>query len=113
MKIKQLTDQWQLNVVNVGHVSLAEISMLYDQSSALIYPSTSESLGLPLIEANERMLPIIASELDYVRDIVEPVQTFDPYSHVSIARSVKRHLGIAEFPQAMNGPEVFLEEVFR
>lgn len=111
--IERLKKQWQLNVVNLGHISALEVSTLYDQSAALIYPSTTESLGLPLIEANERRLPIVAAELDYVRDIVEPVETFDPDSHVSIARAVKRHLGVAEFRQPMHGPEVFLEEVLR
>lgn len=111
--IERLTEQWQLNVVNLGHISPLEVSTLYDQSAALIYPSTTESLGLPLIEANERQLPIIAGELDYVRDIVTPVETFDPESPLSIARAVKRHLGIAECTQPMYGTEVFLEEVLR
>ncbi|WP_139348102.1 glycosyltransferase [Pseudomonas sp. C9] len=113
MEIERLKEQWQLNVVNFGHVSPLEVTALYDQSTALIYPSTTESLGLPLIEANERGLPIIAAELDYVRDVVEPVQTFDPDSPVSIARAVKRHLRIVECPQPVHGPEVFLKEVLR
>lgn len=111
--IERLTQQWQLNIVNLGQLTPSEVSVLYDQSAALIYPSITESLGLPLIEANERKLPIIAAELDYVRDVVEPVETFDPHSHVSIARAVKRHLGVAECPQPMHGPAAFLEEVLR
>jgi hypothetical protein len=51
-------------------------------------------LGLPLIEAREAKVDIIAAELDYVRDVVTPVQTFDPNSPISIARSVKRYLNI-------------------
>ncbi|MBX9913418.1 MAG: glycosyltransferase [Pseudomonadaceae bacterium] len=113
MIIDRLTEQWQLNVVNLGYISTLEVSALYDQSSALIYPSTTESLGLPLIEARERRLPIISAELDYVRDIVVPIETFDPESPLSIARAVKRHLGIVEFCQPMYGPKAFLEEVLR
>jgi glycosyltransferase involved in cell wall biosynthesis len=111
--ISRLTEQWQLNVINLGHISATQVSALYDRSSALIYPSTTESLGLPLIEANERQLAIVAAELDYVRDIVEPVEAFDPNSHVSIARAVKRHLRVAELHQPIHGPETFLKEVFR
>lgn len=111
--IDRLALQWQLNVVNLGQLNPIEVSALYDQSAALIYPSTTESLGLPLLEANERKLPIVAAELDYVRDVVIPVETFDPHSHVSIARAVKRHLGITECPQQMHGPAAFLEEVLR
>ena len=39
-------------------------------------------------------MPILAPELDYVRDVVEPDQTFDPNSPTSIARAVLRHLNI-------------------
>ena len=54
----------------------------------------SESLGLPLLEAKECNLSIIASELDYVRDVCEPNFTFNPLSPFSIAHAVKRYLKI-------------------
>ncbi len=60
--------------------------------TALIFPSKTESLGLPLIEAASAGLPIIASELDFVRDVCVPNETFDPYSSTSISRAVKRLL---------------------
>jgi len=113
IKIQELKRTCALNVFNLGQLSPGEVGALYDQSSALIYPSITESLGLPLIEANSRKLPIIAAELDYVRDIVEPVQTFDPASCMSIARAVKRHLGSDQPMQAIHRPEVFLWEVMR
>jgi glycosyltransferase involved in cell wall biosynthesis len=78
----------------VGHIENME--ELYSQSHALIFPSLSESLGLPLLEASLRNLPIVASEKDFVRDSVVPVETFDPLSHVSIARSVMRFMKINE-----------------
>jgi glycosyltransferase involved in cell wall biosynthesis len=112
-QIEELKRTWNLNIFNLGQLSPGEVGTLYDQSSALIYPSTTESLGLPLIEANARQLPIIAAELDYVRDIVEPLQTFDPASRTSIARAVRRHLGFDETAQLIHGPEVFLREVMQ
>ena len=36
------------------------------------------------------------SRMDYVRDILDPVETFDPNSAKSISRSVKRFLKIKE-----------------
>jgi hypothetical protein len=39
---------------------------------------------------------VLASELDYVRDVLDPEQAFDPESAVSIARAVKRFMGIEE-----------------
>lgn len=81
-------------VHNVGQVSREEVEKIYRRSRAMIFPSTLESFGLPLLEAKAAGLPILASELDFVRDVVEPAQTFDPSSGMSIARAVKRFLGI-------------------
>ena len=60
------------------------------------YPSLFEAYGLPLIEAQKLGLPVIAAELDYVRDLIDPVESFNPLSPRSISRSVKRFLNIKE-----------------
>jgi glycosyltransferase involved in cell wall biosynthesis len=61
---------------------------LYAAAKALIYPSLYESFGLPLLEAAMAGLPIIAADIDYVRDVINPTAVFDPYSAESIAGSV-------------------------
>ena len=81
-----------LKISNIGEVSHVEIINLYRSSTALIFPSTIESFGLPLLEASQLRLPIIASEKDFVRDVCTPVQTFDPQSPISISRAIKRFL---------------------
>ena len=90
-----------------------EVLRLYAASRALVFPSGFESLGLPLLEARAAGLPILAGELDYVRDVVEPAQTFDPASAVSIARAVKRHLGMHEAPVSPVTAELLFEEIER
>ena len=64
---------------------------LYNNSQALVYPSKKESFGLPLIEAQKLGLSIVSSELDY-KDIIDPDQTFDPNSEMSIKRAIKKAL---------------------
>ena len=68
----------------------------------LIHPSVFESFGLVLIEARQAGLDVIAPETDYVRDVVKPIETFDPLSQKSIARAVKRYLGIVESELIVN-----------
>ncbi|MEN3373012.1 glycosyltransferase [Dechloromonas sp. ZS-1] len=80
-----------LHVQNLGILPYDQLRALYGMSGALIYPSGFESFGLPLIEARQAGLPVLAPELDYVRDITDPDETFDPRSPLSIARAVKRH----------------------
>lgn len=93
------------HVQTLGALSHAEVLALYRRSRALVFPSRSESFGLPLLEARQAGLPIVAGELDFVRDVCEPVQTFDPQSPRSLARAVRRFLGQAEAPLNPVPPE--------
>ncbi|NVK33293.1 MAG: glycosyltransferase [Rhodobacteraceae bacterium] len=91
-QINEASVSHKLNIHNLGQRPHEALFKLYREAGALIYPSCFESLGLPLLEARSSGLPVIAPELDYVRDIIAPVETFDPNSALSIARAVKRHL---------------------
>ena len=98
-------------IENVGTVEPPVIDALYERSAAVIYPSRFESLGLPLLEARAHGLPILAAELDYARDVLDPVESFNPESPMSIARAVKRFCDRAESRQRMLTPMEFLEAV--
>ena len=87
---------YELRLENLGFLPHDQVLQLYIQAKALIYPSLFESFGLPLIEARQIGLPILAAELDYVRDILDPEQSFDPNSPASIARAAKRYLRVGE-----------------
>ena len=113
VEIKRYADDEGLKIVNVGQVLSADIATLYKSSAALIFPSKVESLGLPLIEASRLGLPILASELDYVRDIVRPNETFDPNSHISMARAVKRFLKYPAPLYQIRTAKEFLAEAFK
>jgi glycosyltransferase involved in cell wall biosynthesis len=104
-------DNFGAKIINLGHVSASGVDTVYDSSAALIFPSTGESFGLPLLEAAERGVPILASELDYVRDLVDPVQTFDPRSPRSIARAVCRFLNLPSDQNETVGPAEFLGRI--
>lgn len=109
--IESQTRGKSLRIENVGILPQTELAQYYRMSAALIYPSTMESFGLPLLEAAEAGLSIIASELDYVRDVSVPVQTFDPHSATSIARAVRRYLDAAEPIVQPLTPAAFLDAV--
>jgi glycosyltransferase involved in cell wall biosynthesis len=111
-QIEEIKKISAVNIINLGVLDPSEVLQLYARSHAAIYPSKLESFGLPLIEARQAGLPILASELDYVRDVVDPEQTFDPDSPMSIARAVKRFLGVEVTPIPLLSASQFLESVF-
>jgi len=105
-KINLLKSQG-VNIFNVGPQTHDKLHTIYSESKALIYPSLIESFGLPLFEASTLNLDIIASELDYVYEVCKPIFTFDPYSISSIARSIKRYLGLMDECNAIYTPAQF------
>lgn len=109
--IEQQIASHGLKISNLGQMPHDKLLSLYGQSKALIFPSLSESFGLPLIEARQAGLPILASELDFVRDVCEPEQTFDPASPTSISRAVRRFIGQADLPLNPVGAAEFLDDL--
>ena len=85
----------KINIFIHGNLERNELFDLYEDANALIFPSLFESYGIPLIEASYSKLDIIASELDYVRDLpITLTESFNPNSPISIARAVERYHGI-------------------
>jgi glycosyltransferase involved in cell wall biosynthesis len=73
---------------------------LYFGCRYLIFPSVMESFGLPLIEATESGMKVLASDLPYVYDVIQPSLTFDEMNKVSIADAVQKALATdLPFPQ--------------
>jgi len=109
--LEEMRLRYGIKLKNMGELSHAEVLALYKSGGALIFPSTFESFGLPLIEARQAGLRVLAPELDYVRDVLDPEQTFDPESPVSIARAVKRFLGVHESALPLLDAKRFMELV--
>ena len=65
-------------VIYLGKLNKNDLSEFYKKMDIVIYPSLYESFGLGLIEAAQYNLPIIASNLKYVYDVVTPNDVFDP-----------------------------------
>jgi glycosyltransferase involved in cell wall biosynthesis len=101
-----------LRVTNLGEVPYADVPALYRSVRALIFPSLSESFALPLLEARAAGIPVLAPERDYVRDVSEPAETFDPESARSIMRAMLRFLGKAQPAPVVPGPELLLRTLY-
>jgi len=90
--LQKKIELFKLKISNTGDVAFDAILNLYRSHDVLIYPSLFESFGLPLLEARDFDMDIIAAEKDYVREVINPSESFDPMSAYSIARAVKRYM---------------------
>jgi glycosyltransferase involved in cell wall biosynthesis len=109
--IKLANEKFKLNIYNLGLLPHHDLLELYSSVRHLIYPSLHESFGIPLLEARRAGLYVVAGELDYVRDSISPDQSFNPNSAVSIARAIKRSLGISDNPASILSADEFLSEI--
>ena len=110
--INQKVLKSDLKVENIFFDNHNDLINMYQKSRALIFPSNCESFGIPLIEAKYFNLPVLAGELDYIRDLIDPIQTFDPNSSISIYRAVKRFLNLPFNRTPLLTPRQFVKEIF-
>ena len=84
--------EYNLNIDILSNISREDLMKEFSKCDALIFPSFFESYGLPIVEAKIMGMDVIASELDFVRDMIDPIETFDPFSPLSITRAIKRYI---------------------
>ena len=82
-----------------GTLSRDSVNELYNSCEFAIYPSLVESFGLPLIEAANHGCKVIASDLQYVHEIIKPSLTFDPYSIESISSAILKAIDTDNLPE--------------
>ena len=75
----------KINIINHGFCNPEN---LYKKSQFSIYPSLMESFGLGLIESCQANCLVVASDLSYVHDILNPTKVFDPSNSLSLAHTV-------------------------
>ena len=71
-------------------VTDVELSNLYQNAQALIFPSFMEGFGLPALEALANNCPVIVSDIPVFHEILRSSATyFDPHNADDLARILK------------------------
>lgn len=66
-----------IEIINVGELDHKDIILLMSKTRFLVFPSIFESFGLPLIEAAQLGLKVIAPKTDYVTELIKPSLFFN------------------------------------
>lgn len=98
-----------VNVILLHKLSREELLKIYKKTEVLIFPSLFESYGLPLVEAKIFRMKVIASDLDFSWDLIDPDDYFNPFDVNSIVRAVERHLSIQREKDSVLNSEEFLD----
>ena len=65
------TTELQHNIVFNGPMPHEKLLSMYKAADGLLFPSVIETIGLPLLEAAAFGLPVLANDLDYVKDVLK------------------------------------------
>lgn len=59
------------SILREGEISHQQLLSMYKASAGLLFPSTIETIGLPLLEAAAFGCPIIAADVDYAHQVLK------------------------------------------
>jgi glycosyltransferase involved in cell wall biosynthesis len=86
-------DCQQDGVVGLGYLQGAELRQAYELADALVMPSLVETVGLPMLEAMNVGIPVIAADRPYAHDVCEDAAVFfDPLDASALAHRITRVL---------------------
>lgn len=87
------------NIISLGRISHQECMQYLEQSSALLFLSSFESLGLPLIEAAQMQKPVICPDLAYARELLgDSAYYFSLQSPESLCQTLSSFTLLSESP---------------
>ena len=92
--ITEESEKYNLKIELVLDKNFEQMKDYYNSCKALVWPSFTESLGMPLIEASVNEKDILASDLEYVHDILEikKEDCFNPNDPLSIADCMENYI---------------------
>lgn len=81
------------NIFFIGQISRLKLFSMYKTSNGLLFPSTLETIGLPLLEAASMGIPILVSELEYAIEILKDYEGaifIPPYNYQYWADEIRK-----------------------
>ena len=90
------------HLVSQRSVSDEDLSALYRNAKAFIYPSLYEGFGLPLLEAFQNRCPVVASDIACFREVADDaLEYFDPNDPQHITASIEAVINNADLSRKL------------
>lgn len=97
--------EWHQRLFMFNGINDAELEYCYQHSKALLFPSLGEGFGLPLVEAMQHGLPVIASAIPIFRELGKDfIVYFDLNKSQNLCDQIEKYesSGIFPAPKSLN-----------
>ncbi len=95
---RSLLRSLQIDFVDTGPLSTAQIAERYRDCDVVLFASTKEGFGLPIVEAQASGRPVVTSEIAPMSEVAgEGACLVDPFDVASIRAGVQKVIGDAAF----------------
>jgi glycosyltransferase involved in cell wall biosynthesis len=91
-KIAYFSKKFKLKIINKPNNNRDKFLKNYNKSKALIFPSYSETLGLPLMEAQKFGIDILASNRNFAKEYTSKERLFNPNHPKDIANTIIKYI---------------------
>ena len=92
LKIVYFRKKFKLKIINKPDNNREKFLKNYNKSKALIFPSYSETLGLPLMEAQKFGIDILASNRNFAKEYTSKEKLFNPHHPKDIANTIIEYI---------------------
>jgi glycosyltransferase involved in cell wall biosynthesis len=90
-------------VRQLGYLTRADLAMIISGATTLVYPSVYEGFGLPPLEAMACGVPVIASNVSSLPEVVGNTGLLiDPHDVDGLTRAIEMFLGTPELRQQLS-----------
>jgi len=77
----------------LGFTDQDDVDILFGSADMFIFPSFYEGFGMPLLEAMQHGIPVIASDIPACREVAGDAAIFvDPYNYTALSEAIKKLL---------------------
>ncbi|MDB5184902.1 MAG: group 1 glycosyl transferase [Candidatus Saccharibacteria bacterium] len=99
---RRLLECYSDDLIFTGNVSDGELEYLYEQCSALLFVSSIEGLGLPILEAVHHRKPVVCSSIEVFLEISKQAFYYcDPSDPASIQAALRTVFGDSAWPEKL------------
>jgi glycosyltransferase involved in cell wall biosynthesis len=105
-KLEELHHQWlqrhRIDYTHGHNLSAAEMQQAYEQSDLLLFASTREGFGMPIVEAQTVGRPVVTSRISSMPEVAgDGACLVDPFDVAAIRVGVSKVLGDAAFRESL------------